>query len=105
MSVRIHNDQTPGVSSQQVSEADRLSSSRAGSAKNGVSSDSGGDRVDVSSVTDAISAGISAQNLSQANRVAQLKGAYEGGQYAVDTAQVSKAVVGNAITGTTTGKA
>jgi hypothetical protein len=56
-------------------------------------------------VAESITAGVSAQNLQHAARVQQLGALYSSGRYTVDSARVSSAIVGGAITGLATGKA
>lgn len=100
MSVRIQNDPSPGVLSPEVSRTGQSASSASGPGKGrGVTGSEGGDQVDVSSSTESISAGLSAQNLTHAARVTQLGALYASGQYNVDSAQVSQALIANAVTG------
>jgi anti-sigma28 factor (negative regulator of flagellin synthesis) len=106
MSLRIHNDPSAGVASTEVSRTSQPASGASGSGKSrsafGVDS---GDHVQVSSIAEGISAGISAQNVSRAARVSQLSALYASGQYKVDSSAVSQAVVGNAVKSSVAGKA
>jgi anti-sigma28 factor (negative regulator of flagellin synthesis) len=100
MSLRIQNDPATNGTAAEVSHAAQSSSVSPGLGKaQKTTGSAGGDQVDVSSVTEAISAGISAQNLQRATRVTQLGALYAKGQYSVDSAHLSSAIVGNAITG------
>jgi len=107
MSLKIQNDPAAGAASPEVGRAGQsasVSSSRPGQSRT-LSGSEGGDHVDVSLATEAISAGISAQNAQHANRVAQLGALVAGGQYTADSTQVSRAILANAITGSTAGTA
>jgi len=106
MSLRIQNDPATNGTAAEVNHATQSSSVSPGLGKaQKTIGSAGGDQVDVSSVTEAISVGISAQNLQRATRVTQLGALYARGQYSVDAADVSRAIVGNAITGSATGQA
>lgn len=106
MSLRIQNDQATNGAAAEVSHAAQSSPVSPGFGKTQKTIGSaGGDQVDVSSVTEAIAAGISAQNLQRATRVTQLGALYARGQYSVDAAHLSSAIVGNAITGSAAGRA
>jgi anti-sigma28 factor (negative regulator of flagellin synthesis) len=105
MSLRIQNDPSGGISSSGVGRPGQLSTgTTSGSGRSGNVSE-GGDQVDVSSVAESISSGISEQSQTQAARVAQLSSLYSSGRYVVDSARVSSALVSSAITGSTAGEA
>lgn len=100
MSLRIQNDAVTSGPSPEVSRPDQTNSLTSGTGKfRGAAGTEGGDRVEVSSVAESISAGISAQNQQRAARVAELSGLYASGGYSVDSAQVSRSIVNSAITG------
>ena len=105
MSLRIQNDPATNGTAAEVSHAAQSTSVSPGlgNAQKTIGS-AVGDQVNVSSVTEAISAGISAQNLQRATRVTQLGALYARGQYYVDSVDVSSAIVGNAITGSSAGQ-
>jgi anti-sigma28 factor (negative regulator of flagellin synthesis) len=105
MSLRIQGDPAAGLSSTEAGGVSQTASLVAGSAKGRTTSGSaGGDQVEVSSVAEAISARNSAVNLSHAGRVAQLGALYASGKYTVDSAQVSHALVDNALDEPASGK-
>jgi anti-sigma28 factor (negative regulator of flagellin synthesis) len=100
MSLRIQNDSATNGTAAEVSRAAQSPSALSGSAKTRSSiGGAGEDQVDVSSVAETISAGVSAQNLQRAARVTELAALHARGQYSVDSAHVSQALVSNAVTG------
>jgi hypothetical protein len=106
MSLKVQNDPPAGIGPSEVSRAGQSASITGGSGKSRISSGSeGGDQVQVSSVAESISAGTSALNQQQANRVSQLGALYAGGRYTVDSARVSAALIAGATTGNVAGKA
>ena len=106
MSLRIQNDQAAGLAATETARTGQTGSAAAGSGKSRTgSAGEGGDHVAVSSVAESITAGISAQNLQHAARVQQLSALYASGRYTVDSARLSSAIVGGAITGLAAGKA
>jgi hypothetical protein len=107
MSLRVQNDPAAGIGASEVNRSGQSTSIGGGSGKSGrISSGAeGGDQVQVSSVTESISAGTSALNLERAGRVSQLGALYAGGQYTVDSAKVSAALIAGATTGVEAGNA
>jgi len=107
MSLRVQNDPAPGTASLEVGRAGQApsASSSALSQSRSVSGAEGGDHIDVSSSAESISAGLSAQDAQHAARVAQLGALVANGQYTSDSTQVSRAIIGNAITVSTAGRA
>ena len=106
MSLRIQNDPAVNGSSPEVGRAGQSSAITSGSGKARTqSAGEGGDHVEVSSATETISAGVSAQNLQHAAKVANLSALYASGRYAVDSAQVSRAIVANAVAASPAGNA
>jgi hypothetical protein len=107
MSLRVQNDAAAGTSSLEVGRAGQTapaSSSGPGQSRN-VSGTEGGDHIDVSSSTESISAGISAHDAQHAALVAQLGALVASGQYTSDSTQVSRAIISNAVTISTAGRA
>jgi anti-sigma28 factor (negative regulator of flagellin synthesis) len=107
MSLRVQNDTAAGAASLEVGRASQSSSaaSSASGQSRTVSGTDGVDHVDVSSSTESISAGISAQDAQHTARVAELGALVASGQYTSDSSQVSRAIIGNAITVSTAGRA
>jgi anti-sigma28 factor (negative regulator of flagellin synthesis) len=104
MSLRIQNDPPAGIAAPEVGRSGQSSSVSSGSGKTrSASGAEGGDHVEVSSAAETISAGISAQNAAHAARVTRLSALYAGGQYTVDSSQVSRALVDNAVTAPSSG--
>ena len=107
MSLRVQNDGAANATSLEVGRAGQsasASSSAPGQSRN-ASGAEGVDHIDISSSAETISAGMSAQDTQHAARVAQLSALVASGQYTSDSAQVSRAIVGNAITVSTAGRA
>jgi anti-sigma28 factor (negative regulator of flagellin synthesis) len=107
MSLRVQNDAAANAASLEVGRAGQSSSaasSASGQSRN-VSGTEGGDHVDISSSTESISAGMSAQDAQHTARVAQLGALVANGQYTSDSTQVSRAIIGNATTVSTAGRA
>lgn len=96
MSIRIESDQI-GSASSPATRVDQVSRPPDGSSKSSGVTNQGQDQVDVSPATAKISAQISAQNSTRAARIQQLGALYAGGQYKVDSAQVSQSLVANAL--------
>ena len=96
MSIQIYNDGLAGAGAgsgaSEVSRAQDVSRSTPGSQKP-ASGGSGEDSVEISSVSST----LSAQSSDRAARVAQLAAAYQGGNYQVNSMDVSKALVNNAL--------
>jgi anti-sigma28 factor (negative regulator of flagellin synthesis) len=106
MCLFIQSDPAAGLASTETSRTGQPAAAASGTGKaRTASAGESGDHVEVSSVAESISAGISAQNLQHAARVTQLGALYASGQYTVDSGRVSSAIVGSAVTGTATGKA
>jgi anti-sigma28 factor (negative regulator of flagellin synthesis) len=106
MSLRVQNDPPAGIGPSDVGRVAQSGSVAGGSGKSRISSGlEGGDQVQVSSVTESISAGNSALNLQRANLVSQLSALYAGGKYTVDSTRVSAALIAGATTGVAAGNA
>jgi hypothetical protein len=98
MSILIHNDGSAGTS---ASQAERAQSSAIGSGipvKQGTGlSSGGGDHVSISSLSESIAAASHADEVQQAARVRQLTALYQSEQYRVDTHQLSRTLVSQAL--------
>lgn len=106
MSIRIQNDQTTDIASSQAGRSEHVQGSTgSGSSKTSGFSGIGGDRVEVSSITESISAGISQTNIDRATRVSNLTALYTGGRYDADAGRVSQSIVSNAISASAAGQA
>lgn len=106
MSLRIQNDVVAGGISPEVSRTGEAGSIGSGSTRGRIGSGSAdGDQVDISNAAASISAGVSAHNLQQAVRVTQLGALYAAGQYTVDSAKVSRALVDSSVSGSVAGEA
>jgi len=106
MSLRIQSEPAAGLASAETGRTGQPASAVSGAGKaRSASAGESGDHVQVSSVAESISAGISAQNLEHAARVTQLGALYASGRYTVDSAKVSSAIVDSAVSGTAAGKA
>jgi anti-sigma28 factor (negative regulator of flagellin synthesis) len=100
MSIRIQNDHASDIASSQASRPDALTGSTSASGnKTGGASNPGGDSVGISSSAQSISATLEQHNAGRAERVSQLASLYASGRYDADPAQVSHAIVSNAISG------
>lgn len=98
MSLRIQNDNLAGVALPGAGRTDEISqpsgSSNPASARSGQPS---ADSVDISSLSQNVAAASNAQAAQQAGRVKQLAALYQSGQYSVDSASVSRAIVSQAL--------
>lgn len=100
MSIRIQNDTSAGVGTSGVGRADEISRPAGSpSSTTGRSGSRSGDSVDISSLSQSLAAASRAQDVQQASRVSRLSALYRSGQYNVDPAQVSRAMVSQAIGG------
>ena len=97
MSIQIYNDGLAGAGASETSRAQDVSRTAAGgslSTGSTAGSTSGGeDQVQISSLSSA----LSAQSSERASHVQQLAAAYQGGRYEVNSMDVSKAMVNNAL--------
>jgi anti-sigma28 factor (negative regulator of flagellin synthesis) len=98
MSIRIQNDSLAGAAPSNAPRADEISRpANSPSQSTGRSASRGGDSVDISSLSQNVTAASAAQEVQQASRVGQLTALYRSGQYSVDSAQVSHAIVAQAL--------
>ena len=100
MSIRISNDQTSGLTSAQTNRAEQTpSSGNAGTRSADGRNTRGTDRIEVSSVAEAIGAGVSAIGAQQSAKVSQLRDLYASGKYEVDSVSVGRAMLTAALSG------
>jgi anti-sigma28 factor (negative regulator of flagellin synthesis) len=107
MSLRVQTDATSNAASLEVGrtgQSGSTTSSALGQSRN-ASGTEGADHIDISTSTESISAGLSAQGAQHAARVAELGALVASGQYTSDSAQVSRAIISNATTVSTAGRA
>ena len=98
MSIRIYTDGLAGAAASEASRNEELSrTSTAGKQPVGGSSGEGGDHVQISSLSASIAAASSQQDGTQSHRVGQIAAQYQNGTYHVDSLQLSRALVSNAI--------
>jgi anti-sigma28 factor (negative regulator of flagellin synthesis) len=98
MSLRIQSDVTSAATSLDVGRTSDSVSTAAGSSQRRVGTGSGaGDQIDISSAAESIAAKVSNNNLEQAGRIKQLTALYSGGQYSLDSAKISRAIVDSAV--------
>ncbi len=97
MSISIHNDSLTGATAP-AARADEVSRPASSSSQYANGSQSrAGDSVDISSLSQSVAAASSAQDSQQAGRVKQLTALYQSGQYHIDSAQISRAMVSQAL--------
>lgn len=98
MSIRIQNDSLTGTAASGIGRADEVSRpANSPSQSAGRSGNRGGDSVDISSLSQSVAAASTVQQAQQASRVGQLAALYRSGQYSIDSAQVSRALVSQAL--------
>ena len=105
MSIRIQNDSLTGTAAPGIGRADEISRPpNSPSQSTGKSGGRGGDSVDISSLSQSVTAASTAQQAQQTSRVRQLAALYRSGQYSIDSAQVSHAMVSQALGEGSSGK-
>ena len=98
MSIRIYTDGLAGAAASEASRNEEVSrASTAGKQPVAGASAEGGDQVQISSLSASIAAGSSQQDATQSNRVRQIAVQFQNGTYHVDSLQLSRALVSNAI--------
>lgn len=103
MSLRIQNDAPGGINSQGINGTQNTGHANGAAGANrgyGISGSPSTDQVDVSDSASTISDGISLDGAQHSARVQQLSALYASGNYHVDAAKVSSAIVSQGITGT-----
>lgn len=89
MSIRIQNDHIAGITSPPLSGG--------ASKANPATGFQGQDNVDLSSLSESVRAAVSSQTAARTARVRQLSALYNSGRYSVDSSQISRALVAQAI--------
>jgi len=97
MSISIHTGQTGGTSASEASRSDSVRLSTNGAAGKAGSRSGSEDRVELSSFSEKIAAASSSESTQQSARVRQLAALYQSGRYKVDSHQVSRALVSQAL--------
>lgn len=93
MSIQIYNDGLAGAGASETSRAHELSRVSTGGKPSSGSSAGAEDQVEISSVSST----LAAQGSQRASRVQELAAAYQSGNYRVNSMDVSKAIVNNAL--------
>jgi anti-sigma28 factor (negative regulator of flagellin synthesis) len=93
MSIQIYNDGLAGAGASETSRAHEVSRATTGGKAASGSAASGEDQVEISSVSST----LAAQGSQRAARVQELAAAYQSGNYRVNSTDVSKAIVNNAL--------
>jgi anti-sigma28 factor (negative regulator of flagellin synthesis) len=88
MSIRIQNDHISGITSLPPSGTSKPNSSVGFQ---------GQDNVELSATSESLQAALSSQTAARAARVRQLSALYSAGKYTVDSSQLSRALVSQAI--------
>jgi anti-sigma28 factor (negative regulator of flagellin synthesis) len=98
MSIIIQNDSLAGGAAPGVGRTDEISRPAGSPGRStGRSGNRGGDSVDLSSLSQSVAAASAAQDAQQAGRISHLAALYRSGQYSIDSAQVSRAMVSHAL--------
>lgn len=98
MSIIIQNDSLGGGATPGVGRADEISRpANSPNQSTGRPGNRGGDSVDLSSLSQSVAAASTAQEAEQAGRISHLTALYRSGQYSIDSAQVSRALVSGAL--------
>jgi anti-sigma28 factor (negative regulator of flagellin synthesis) len=97
MSIRIYTDGLASAAASEASRNEELSRAGAAGKPNAGPISDGLDQVQISSLSESIAAGSSRQDAAQAQRVSQIAAQYANGTYHVDSLQLSRAMVSNAI--------
>lgn len=104
MSIRIQNDQLAGTQAAETSRASEISRNSTSAARKGGGATGGGtDQVEISSLSEGITAANETQQVHESNRVHQLSALYASGRYNVDPMAVSRAMVSHGLATSGTG--
>src|SRR5579863_6961449 len=104
MSIRIQNDGLSGTSASQLERAQGPAIGSGSTLKPGGGlSSGGGDHVSISSLSESIAAASHADEVQQSSRIRQLSALYQSGQYHVDSLQLSRTLVSQALDSSTSG--
>lgn len=101
--MRIYNDGIAASAAAQAALAESAVQPGA-SPQTGSVANSGSDQVDISSLSGNVAASVAALAGQQAARVSQLAALYAKGEYPVDSLQLSRAMVSEAIAGGSLGE-
>ena len=93
MSIQIYNDGLAGTAASETSRAQDVSGAATSARPSSGSTAGGEDQVQISSLSSA----LSAHGSQHAAHVQQLAATYQSGRYQVNSADVSKAIVNNAL--------
>lgn len=93
MSIQIYNDGLAGAGASETSRTQELSRAATAGKPSSAASSSGEDQVQISS----LSSSLETQGSQRAARLQQLAAAYQSGQYEVNSMDVSRAIVNNAL--------
>jgi len=93
MSIQIYNDGLAGTAASETSRAQDVSRAATGGSPSSGSTAGGEDQVQISSLSSA----LAAQGSQRAAHVQQLAALYQSGRYQVNSMDVSKAMVNNAL--------
>jgi len=99
MSIRIHNEALPGTSVSELSRSEQAAqAAKDGGKLNSVSNaNSSSDSISLSSLSSSISDHLEQSNHINTGRIAHLSALYSAGKYNPDSAQISRAIVSNAL--------
>jgi anti-sigma28 factor (negative regulator of flagellin synthesis) len=93
MSIRIYNDGLGGTGAAETSRTQEISRATTGGTTSVGSASSGEDQVQISSLSEA----LGSQGIQRDARVQQLASIYQSGGYQVNSMDVSRAIVNNAL--------
>jgi len=94
MSIQIYNDGLAGTGASEASRTQDLSRATTGSKPTSGASSSGEDQVQIS----ALSSTLAADGSQHAARVQELSAVFQSGRYEVNSMEVSRAIVNQALT-------
>ena len=98
MSIQIQNDSLAGMLAPGLGRADQISSPASSPSQSTTKSGNrGGDNVEISSLSQSVTAASTVQDAQHASRIKALTALYRSGQYNIDSAQVSRAIVSQAL--------
>ena len=96
MSMRIHNDGIAAAAASQAAPAENAAQPGSSTLSVPVAT-SGGDQVDISSLSGNVASSVGALAEQQSAHVSQLAALYAKGEYQVDSMQTSRALLSGAI--------
>ncbi|MGA3040328.1 MAG: flagellar biosynthesis anti-sigma factor FlgM [Bryobacteraceae bacterium] len=98
MSIQIQNDSLTGAAAPGLGRADEISRPAGSpSESTGRPGSRAEDSVDISSLSQSVAAASTTQGAQQAGRLSHLAALYRSGQYNIDSAEVSRAMVSQAL--------